>query len=586
MSIEDKKRQRIMRERQAEQALPFEVLWQRAASGEHAAARGTLLYFTDPARLPSLLEALMRRTESEFDESDEFAAGTATSELKIGLLRFLTYLAVDFASFVPEWVLLKALSPAEVESLAAAVLKSVESLAARDPSAAASLLAQLREEAIARLKAEGLTDAARIAELADGLGAQGLPGFVLALTGELRSTNLRSAAKAHLDGHLRTEIGNDYAAFLDYVVWMGGSAVTTNPVLIKMAWDIDPPYWNTKVDAVIASRLTKKEIAEALSGSAAQLDLVIEDINNFVTIAVVEGNCRTLRPIFLTSEGKQGYVSLQVNPNAHDDGAKMVAAATLIYSELEQRLGGVPNVVIKVPSTAAGLYAAEKLTAEGIGVTVTLTFSLFQALPFARALQAGHALVSYIAIMNGRLAFPVRDELKQNDAAGGVAAARWAGIEVTRKAAARLYAPPAQGGLGVDPGKVKIMIASLRIYDDWIPDISEVWGIPLITVFPNVRRAYDAHERPLDVQAVDKKTPSADLEVLMKSELFRQAWWTPEDGAFGKPDCVLSLAPEDAAAVAAFPPVRETLVQFIGMYKEMSNMVQDRMVVIGGKTNG
>ncbi len=72
----------------------------------------------------------------------------------------------------------------------------------------------------------------------------------------------------------------------------------------------------------------------------------------------------------------------------------------------------------------------------------------------------------------------------------------------------------------------------------------------------------------------------------MKSELFRQAWWTPEDGAFGKPDCVLSLAPEDAAAVAAFPPVRETLVQFIGMYKEMSNMVQARMVVIGGKTNG
>ena len=578
MTSEEKKRERIVQEREAEKALMFEALWKRVAGGEHAAARGTLLHFTDPARLPSVLEALIRRADSEF------AAGTP--ELKAGILRFLTFLALDFASFVPEWVLLKASRAAQVESLAAVALKAVESLAARDTSATATLLAQLREDAIARLKAEGLTDEARIAELADALCGKGLPGFVVAVAGEVRSSNLRTAAKAHLDGRLATEIGNDYATFLDYVVWMGGSAVTTNPVLIKMAWDIDPPYWNEKVDEVVASRLTKKKIAEVLSGSEAQLDLAIEDINNFVTIAVVEGNCRTLRPIFLTTEGKQGYVSLQVNPNAHDDGAKMVAAATLIYAELEKRLGGVPNVVIKVPSTAAGLYAAEKLTAEGIGVTVTLTFSLFQALPFARALQAGHALVSYIALMNGRLAFPVRDELKKNDVAGGVAAARWAGIEVARKAAARMYAPPAQGGLGVDKSKVKIMIASLRIYEDWIPDISELWGIPLITVFPNVRRAYDAHERPLDVKAVDKDISRADLEVLVNSELFRQAWWTPEDGAFGKPDRVLTLEPVDAEAVAAFAPVRETLVQFIGMYEEMSKMVKGRMVEIGGRTNG
>lgn len=130
------------------------------------------------------------------------------------------------------------------------------------------------------------------------------------------------------------------------------------------------------------------------------------------------------------------------------------------------------------------------------------------------------------------------------------------------------------------------MMASLHICEDWIPDISELWGIPLFTVFPNVRRAYNAHERSLDVMTVDRQTPRAYLEVLVKSELFRQARWTPEDGAIGKTDRILTLEPVDAEAVGAFTPVSETFVQFIGMHKEMSGMVKGRMSEVGGKTNG
>jgi transaldolase len=572
MNIEAALRERILKERKAEETLSAEGVWDRIKKGDDTAARGSLLFFTASAQAASVPDDILRRIDKELS--------SASPESKKGFLRFLTYLALDFSSFVPEWVLLKSLKAADVEKLAASSLHALDEASGREPAAAADLLAELRKESSARFKAEGLTDEGEIAGLCEALAGGSLRNYVETIAREVKKSNLRTAAKAHADGRLATEIGNDYAAFLNYVIRLGGSFVTTNPVLIKLAWDIDPPYWNRRVDEVITSRLTKPEIKKALSGGEAALTAAIEDINNFVTVEVVEGNCRMLRPIFLITEGTQGYVSLQVNPKAHNDGDKMVEAATLIYGELERRLGGVPNVVIKVPSTAAGLYAAEKLTAKGIGVTVTLTFSLFQALPFARVLDAGHALISYIAIMNGRLAFPVRDELKKNAVPRGVEAARWAGIEVARKAALRMYAPPAQGGLGVDSSKVKIMIASLRIYEDWIPDISELWGIPLITIFPNVRRAYDAGERPLEPDTVNKKTLREDLEVLVKSELFRQAWWTPEDGDYGKPDRVLSLEKADAEAVAAFTPVHETLTQFIGMYKEMSEMVRGRMAAL------
>jgi hypothetical protein len=185
--------------------------------------------------------------------------------------------------------------------------------------------------------------------------------------------------------------------------------------------------------------------------------------------------------------------------------------------------------------------------------------------------------MSYIAIMNGRMAFPARDELAEKETQGGAEAARWAGVEVARKAARSLYSSKADGGLEADRDRVKIMIASLRIYEDWIPDISELWGIPLITVFPNVRRAYDSHPRPLDGTSVEHQTPEDAMEVLLESEIFRQAWWMEGDSAASAPERPLSLGDKDREALAGWPPVANTLTQFIDLYEQMGNLVIGRL---------
>ena len=107
-------------------------------------------------------------------------------------------------------------------------------------------------------------------------------------------------------------------------------------------------------------------------------------------------------------------------------------------------------MVFKLPATAGGLVAAEKLTQKGIGVNITVNFAVFQELGFGKVLNEGHALVSYLALMNGRMAYPARDDLKARGVEGGVEAARWAGVEAARKSYHGLYDSKEEGGLGID----------------------------------------------------------------------------------------------------------------------------------------
>jgi transaldolase len=68
---------------------------------------------------------------------------------------------------------------------------------------------------------------------------------------------------------------------------------------------------------------------------------------------------------------RDGYVSLEVTPDVAYDSEATVRQAAELWARLD-----TPNVMIKVPATAAGPAAIEELTARGVNVNVTLLFSL------------------------------------------------------------------------------------------------------------------------------------------------------------------------------------------------------------------
>jgi transaldolase/glucose-6-phosphate isomerase len=78
-----------------------------------------------------------------------------------------------------------------------------------------------------------------------------------------------------------------------------------------------------------------------------------------------------LAEVWESTGGADGYVSLEVSPLLADDTDGTIAEARRLWKAV-----GRPNLMIKVPATAAGVPAIEQLISEGINVNVTLMFSL------------------------------------------------------------------------------------------------------------------------------------------------------------------------------------------------------------------
>ncbi len=90
------------------------------------------------------------------------------------------------------------------------------------------------------------------------------------------------------------------------------------------------------------------------------------------------------RAVYDKTDGKDGYVSLEVNPHLAHDTAGTIEEARRLWAALSR-----PNVFIKVPATADGLPAIRQLISEGINVNVTLLFGLPRYRQVAEAYIAG-----------------------------------------------------------------------------------------------------------------------------------------------------------------------------------------------------
>jgi transaldolase len=85
----------------------------------------------------------------------------------------------------------------------------------------------------------------------------------------------------------------------------------------------------------------------------------------------VRSVCDLLRPVYEATEGRDGRVSIEVDPRLAHDTDRTVAEAHLLWWLVDR-----PNLFIKIPATVEGLPAITRCLAEGISVNVTLIFSL------------------------------------------------------------------------------------------------------------------------------------------------------------------------------------------------------------------
>lgn len=98
----------------------------------------------------------------------------------------------------------------------------------------------------------------------------------------------------------------------------------------------------------------------------------------------VQSAADEFRSVYDKTDGKDGYVSLEVNPHLAHDTRGTQEEARRLWAALNR-----PNVFIKVPATVEGLPAIQQLICEGINVNVTLLFGLPRYRQVANAYIAG-----------------------------------------------------------------------------------------------------------------------------------------------------------------------------------------------------
>lgn len=81
--------------------------------------------------------------------------------------------------------------------------------------------------------------------------------------------------------------------------------------------------------------------------------------------------CDILRPVFDHTDGRDGRVSIEVDPRIAEDGDRTAAEARSLWWLVDR-----PNLFIKIPATLAGLPTITASLAAGISVNVTLIFSV------------------------------------------------------------------------------------------------------------------------------------------------------------------------------------------------------------------
>ncbi len=141
---------------------------------------------------------------------------------------------------------------------------------------------------------------------------------------------------------------------LDAMVGDGIRGLTSNPAIFKNAIGSSDAY-----DAAISAAVAADPSATPLA--------VFEGL----AVADIQDAADALRSVYETSNGDDGYVSLEVSPHLADDTAGTIEEAHRLWDLVDR-----PNLMIKVPATAAGIPAIEDLIAAGINVNATLMFSM------------------------------------------------------------------------------------------------------------------------------------------------------------------------------------------------------------------
>jgi transaldolase len=128
--------------------------------------------------------------------------------------------------------------------------------------------------------------------------------------------------------------------------------VTSNPTIFQKALSSGNAY-DEQLREVLEEERDPKEVF---------LRLAVKDVSDALDL---------LRPVWDGGGGRDGYVSIEVDPTLAYETQGTIEEAQRLHDWIDR-----PNLFVKIPATAPGLPAIEEMIARGRSINVTLIFSL------------------------------------------------------------------------------------------------------------------------------------------------------------------------------------------------------------------
>ena len=319
----------------------------------------------------------------------------------------------------------------------------------------------------------------------------------------------------------------------------GAVGATCNPVIVLSVLKKEMLRWKDRIPALVreAPSLSEEELGwrltEEMSVQAAKL----------------------LEPIFEREEGHNGRLSIQTDP-------RLFRNAKALVEQAEHFASLAPNMIVKIPVTAAGVEAIEEATFRGVSINATVSFTLPQSIAVAEAVERGLArreregldiasMGPVCTIMVGRLDDWLKVLADKETITLDPGYLEWAGVAVFKKT----YRIFRERGY-----RIRLLSAAFRNHMHW----SEFIGGDVVISPPYVwQLRYNASDVEVIPRIDTPVDPKIVQELLKKFPDFRRAY--SEDG----------LA---AHEFDGFGPTVRTLRQFTAACNDLDGHIRNLLL--------
>ncbi len=336
------------------------------------------------------------------------------------------------------------------------------------------------------------------------------------------------------------EVWNDSCSIeeLNYAVSHGATGATTNPVIVLNVLKQEMHLWKDRILELIKEMPTASEVEISWK--------LIEEM-------AVKG-AEILKPVFDETKGKKGRISIQTNAQLYRD-ADAMAKQAIGFNKLAD------NMMVKMPTTAAGIKAFEEATYNGVNINATVSFTCPQAVQVAEAVERGlkrreaegkdiSHMTPVCTLMVGRMDDWLKVIANKEKRIPTPGALDWAGVAVFKNA----YRIFKERGY-----RTRLLSAAYRNHLHW----SELIGDGIVQTIPSGwQKKFNASDIDPKI-TIDNPVDPAIMEELKTYPDFIRAY---------EPD---GMTPEEFDSYGA---VARTLRGFLAGYAELLAVVRDLMI--------